>query len=141
MHTKRLRFHHLLCLPLFKGEGYSDDFSVNVQSVKELLESEGPTLRFVCSSDMICQSCPNRRKSGCALDDREGSVSDKDKRLADISGFEEDTELGYFDALKAVRRKMTAEDFTSLCGECRWNKMGLCSYEKWLENANALLNR
>ena len=49
--------------------------------------------------------------------------ADKDKRLADISGFEEDTELGYFDALKAVRRKMTAEDFTSLCGECRWNKM------------------
>ena len=35
-----LRFHHLLCLPLFQGKGYSDGFSVNMQSVKDRLESE-----------------------------------------------------------------------------------------------------
>ena len=47
-----LRFHHLLCLPLFQGKGYSDGFSVNMQSVKDRLESEDTAVRFVCRGDV-----------------------------------------------------------------------------------------
>ena len=72
-----LRFHHLLCLPLFQGKGYSDGFSVNMQSVKDRLESEDTAVRFVCSGDMICQHCPNRTEDGCLLDGCGGTVAQR----------------------------------------------------------------
>ena len=105
-----LRFHHLLCLPLFQGKGYSDGFSVNMQSMKDRLESEDTAVRFVCSevcrlSEIECHSVENYRS-----------------------------------ALTRLRSKMDKKAFDILCSECRWAKLGLCSFEKWREGVDGLLS-
>lgn len=63
-----LRYHHLLCLPRFIGEGYSNDFTRNMAEVKKRLESEGllangqwnlDALTLVEGPDQVCAACPN----------------------------------------------------------------------------------
>ena len=101
-----LRFHHLLCLPLFQGKGYSDGFSVNMQSVKDRLESEDTAVRFVCSGDMICQHCPNRTEDGCLLDGCGGTVAQKDSEVCRLSEIECHSVENYRSALTRLRSKM-----------------------------------
>ena len=98
-----LRFHHLLCLPLFQGKGYSDGFSVNMQSVKDRLESEDTAVRFVCSGDMICQHCPNRTEDGCLLDGCGGTVAQKDSEVCRLSEIECHSVENYRSALTRLR--------------------------------------
>jgi hypothetical protein len=135
-----LRFHHLLCLPLFQGKGYSDGFSVNMQSVKDRLESEDTAVRFVCSGDMICQHCPNRTEDGCLLDGCGGTVAQKDSEVCRFSEIECHSVENYRSALTRLRSKMDKKAFDILCSECRWAKLGLCSFEKWREGVDGLLS-
>lgn len=130
-----LRFHHLLCLPLFIGEGYSDDFSANMQYVKKFVETEDPRLRFICKGDMICENCPNRRPGGCALDSTDSTVADKDRRVSEILRLVISDGVSYSKALQAAHSLIDKRSFEDLCGDCRWFRQGLCSYEKWEENA------
>lgn len=134
-----LRFHHLLCLPLFKGKGYSDGFSVNMQAVKDRLEGSGEAVKLVCESDMICANCPNRLPKGCKLDGQDKTVSDKDRLVCELSGIEEKCGLSYFEALERLKSNMKKCDFERLCGECRWNKQGLCGYDEWLASVETVL--
>ena len=130
-----LRFHHLLCLPLFQGKGYSDGFSVNMQSVKDRLESEDTAVRFVCSGDMICQHCPNRTEDGCLLDGCGGTVAQKDSEVCRLSEIECHSVENYRSALTRLRSKMDKKAF-----DIRWAKLGLCSFEKWREGVDGLLS-
>lgn len=137
-----LRFHHLLCLPLFKGKGYSDGFSVNMQAVKDRLEGSGEVVRLVCESDMICANCPNRTQDGCELDGQGKRVADKDRLVGELSGIGMDNAssgISYYRALEMLKSNMKKCDFDRLCGECRWNKLGLCGYDEWLESVELVL--
>lgn len=130
-----LRFHHLLCLPLFVGEGYSDDFSANMRYIKEFVETEDPRLRFICTGDMICENCPNRRPGSCALDSTDSTVADKDRRVSEILSLGTSDGVSYSKALQTARSSIDKRIFEDLCGDCRWFRQGLCSFEKWAENA------
>jgi len=56
----KLRPHHLLCMRLFKGEGYSEKFTSNMQSCINVLTKDS-SQRFVLVGgyDDICLHCPN----------------------------------------------------------------------------------
>lgn len=77
-----LRYHHLLCLPRFVGEGYSDSFCANMAKVKAwLLASPGPLLspdgswnleglHLVEGPDMVCAACPNLVDGVCSSQEK-----------------------------------------------------------------------
>ena len=57
--------HHGMCLPFFRGEGYSGAFVENMTRMKKILE-ENPEICLVAGSDDICAACPNRLTESCA---------------------------------------------------------------------------
>ena len=82
-----LRFHHLLCLPLFEGKGYSDSFSANMAMIKGRVESTEEEITFICDFDSVCENCPNKSEKGCLLNGNGGEkIEDKDINIAKLLG-------------------------------------------------------
>lgn len=59
----KIRYHHLLCLPRFKGEGYSSSFCENMLSVKNRFDTE--EIELVDTCDDVCAECPNNIDGVC----------------------------------------------------------------------------
>lgn len=135
-----LRFHHLLCLPLFEGKGYSGDFSLNMSKIKSRAESTTETIKFICDFDSICEGCPNKSENGCLLNgDSEENIEDKDKYIANLLSADSGFAAPYGTALKLAAEKINKAEFENICGSCRWYRAGVCGYEKWTENVKKLM--
>lgn len=133
-----LRFHHLMCIPLFEGKGYSDVFSANMLRIKTCLEAKNSNVTLICGFDIVCENCPNKTEKDCLLDfDSSESgcskenIVDRDHLVSGIIGISEGSCIAYNKALEQARGKIGKEEFESICGKCRWFKAGVCSFEKW----------
>lgn len=63
-----IRYHHLMCIPRYKGEGYSSEFCENLERVKASLKDNNYIL--IDSCDDICRFCPNNINGRCADDEK-----------------------------------------------------------------------
>jgi len=128
-----LRIHHLLCIPLFVGEGYSDAFSENMtRIIQQLKEGEPSSLRTICAPDMICAGCPNLRKDGSCGNSKNNQVVQKDLHLAKVLEIKIDRHYTFQTLLHMAQEKLTKQIFDESCEKCEWYIQGLCSYEKWM---------
>lgn len=136
-----LRGHHMLCMQMFRGEGYSDGFSQGMTAVIGRIRSNPSSrVRLVRRPDEICANCPNLTgQDQCSLSNRD--VVKKDQGVFKTLGLKEDENgeicISYREALGLLRQNMTEEAFTEICGTCRWQKAGLCSWaflKECLEN-------
>lgn len=139
-----LRFHHLLCLPLFEGKGYSDKFSANMAGIKQFAENPENSkeeITFICNFDSVCENCPNKSETGCLLngDDKDG-IEDKDRYIAELLNVKDGFSTNYKSALKLAEENIHYDEFIKICGECRWYKAGICSFEKWKSNVEGVTN-
>ncbi|MDO4522768.1 MAG: DUF1284 domain-containing protein [Eubacteriales bacterium] len=138
---KVLRVHHVLCLPLFAGEGYSDGFSRNMSSVKSwLAEHMDDALDIVCAPDMICGDCPNLTKQRTCRDE-DNHVEIKDRRLVGVLGLDQPAIYSWRELLEIALREMTEERFLASCGNCEWFRQGLCCYSAWKKRAEEIVQR
>ena len=113
----RLRAHHLLCLPNFIGEGYSDAFCVNMAAQKRRLAEEG---RFVLASggDEICAACPNRRGGGCVSGEK---VARYDAAVSALLGLEPGRDYDAAALETRVRKEIFEKHrLGEVCGDCEW---------------------
>lgn len=138
---KKLRIHHLLCIPLFKGAGYSGAFCENMTEVIQKLKADRKQpLTAVTGPDVICEGCPNRMENGGCKNSAKGTgVSKKDARLAENMQIEEGNVYSFFELLKMAKERMTKEIFEASCKNCEWYGKGLCSFELWEENVKKFL--
>ena len=60
-----LRPHHGMCLAYFKGEGYSNGFTVHMAEMLKIFLS-GKRIRLHVDTDEICSACPNNEKGCCS---------------------------------------------------------------------------
>lgn len=130
----QLRAHHLLCSVLFEGKGYSETFTKNMTQIVEQLRS--PECAFVLQKkqDIICTDCPNLQADGsCGLD---AGIHDLDQTVLDFFGLTTEKSVNSKEVFHIIKEKITPEFFETCCGDCRWKKMGICSYEKYRENLN-----
>lgn len=111
-----------------------------MQSVKDRLEAEDTAVQLICGGDMICEHCPNRTEDGCLLDGSGGTVAQKDSEVCRLAEIDRQSVENYRNALLRLRNKMDKKSFDILCSECRWAKLGLCSFEKWREGVDELLS-
>lgn len=63
----------------------------------------------------------------CKLGDKD--VLQKDRLVLKYLGLEENKSYT-LDEIKGLVRNIKREQFEEICGGCRWNKAGYCSYEK-----------
>lgn len=59
----KLRYHHLMCIPRYRGNGYSEEFCENLNRIKKELKNNHYTLVEEC--DDVCLSCPNNINGKC----------------------------------------------------------------------------
>ncbi len=130
----RLRPHHLLCMRLFKGEGYSDEFACNMQSCIDVL-TKYPLQKFelVHGCDDICLQCPNLNDVFQCSQGNE-NVLQKDLFVLRTLNLNVAGNYSYSEINDRILREMTSADFKKCCSTCRWYEAGLCSYDDLILN-------
>lgn len=93
----KIRYHHLMCIPRYVGNGYSTEFCRNMERVKAAIEHNSYELTNGC--DEICKCCPNN-KDGICLDES------KVKR--------------YDEAVKDALKKEQPLLPERICSDCKW---------------------
>lgn len=132
-----LRIHHLLCIPLFVGHGYSGSFCENMaHMIRRLEENQDAPLTAVCGADMICAGCPNLTAEG-ACKSSGVQVEQKDAALAECFDIKPGCVYTYRTLRRMAAEKLTGEIFDGSCKNCEWYAQGLCSYEAWRKNITA----
>ena len=121
---KRLRGHHMFCATLFSGSGYDHAFAENMGRLIQDMQ-KGEEFQLVQGHDDVCSCCPNRDPDGCALGTDD--VSRRDASALEVTGLAPGQTLDW-DRLKERLGRLSETDFQHVCGECRWQKEGLCSY-------------
>lgn len=121
---KNIRGHHLFCMALFTGHGYSEEFTENMTSVIGDLKA-GEPLRLASGPDDICAACPNLlADGGCAHGTED--VRHRDQGAFTVLGAAPGGELTW----QQVRARLLEIDegqFETVCSNCRWAAEGLCS--------------
>lgn len=121
---KGIRGHHLFCMALFTGHGYSEAFAGNMARAIQDIKT-GEPLRLVRAPDDICACCPNLLPGGgCALGTED--VRRRDRAAFQVLGVSPGDELGWQQA-REMLLGVSGEGFQAVCGGCRWAKEGLCS--------------
>ena len=139
----KLRVHHLLCVPLYTGHGYSREFTDNMDHKAEQLRN-GCSILLQIQPDEICASCPNLCRtpgnSGkCSLDANE--VQTKDEKLMQALQIQDEQPYDAAALWTHIRQHMTREIFENACSGCSWYRRGYCSYEKYQAGLNRLTGR
>ncbi len=133
-----LRVHHLLCIPLYTGHGYSEEFAEHMSGQVERLRS-GVSVKLTTGPDIICSACPNlsRDKKSCCLD--LDHVKSKDEAL--LTALRLSTEQIYESRAlwEMVRENMTREIFETSCRNCDWYKQGYCNYTNYQKGIRSFL--
>lgn len=97
----------------------------------EELNMEDTKVKIVIEPDVICSACPNLTAQGvCRGDDNR--VVQKDAYLVEALKIPMEDEYNFLDLLRLVRGNMNEEIFEKACGNCRWKRTGVCSYDKWV---------
>ncbi len=131
----RLRGHHLFCLSLFAGKGYSGDFVKNMRNIQKQQETDGSFLLLERDDD-VCLACPNLLPGSRCLLGTE-NVLDRDRAAIEVLGLAAG-ELYRWGEIAERLAGITEEEFEVVCGKCRWKAEGLCSREKLIEAGKRL---
>lgn len=121
----RLRPHHGLCLPFFRGKGYSGAFVENMTAVKTAME-ENPLIELVRGGDHICAACPNFTQGKCRDEEK---VTRYDREVLRLCGLEPGQSMPYRDFVRRVREAILRKGLReTVCGDCQWT--ALCREEE-----------
>ena len=128
MHDLHLRPHHLLCMQLFCGYGYSAAFSEQMRSIISSLRTcPAQRISLVFGPDDLCRACPHLKDGACSMGD--ASVLSMDHAAARALSLHEASYT--YDALRRkLRCDLTRSGFERCCGSCSWYEKGVCSYAK-----------
>lgn len=121
----RLRGHHLFCATLFQGCGYDQAFTDRMRQTLSRLEAGEPFV-LCCEGDVLCGACPHRVENGCALGTED--VLRRDRAALEAVGLSPGQELTY-SQMGFLLGGVGEQQWLSVCGGCRWQKEGLCSWE------------
>lgn len=122
----KLRGHHIFCTALFSGHGYDERFTEKMGSIISQWQ-RGENACVVTCADEVCSACPNLTENGgCTLGT--DNVFTRDTAALRVLGLCENQPLSWSEAGKLLSQ-ISEEDFQAVCGNCRWQQEGLCSFE------------
>lgn len=120
----RLRPHHLFCATLFQGTGYDEAFTARMEEALAAL-SRGEPFTLCTGPDSLCAACPHHQGEACALGTRDVLCRDGAAlRAVGLAPGE------WLPAQAGERlRQVARPQWEAVCGGCRWQREGLCSWE------------
>ncbi len=152
-----LRAHHLICMPMYSGHGYSGTFCEHMSRTIEKIRTTDEPIRVLASPDEVCICCPNllpavpeeesTRKEKpetelpghqCRYCEHEEKTSRKDQRLMEELRLECGQTYSQAEIRQHLDECFTEEVFEISCGKCSWREQGLCSFELWKRNTRML---
>ena len=78
----KLRAHHLLCIPMYQGKGYSEGFCSHMEDMIGRIKAGEAEFLISASPDDICAGCPHLcSDSGGLACEEEKKISQKDMEL------------------------------------------------------------
>lgn len=116
----QLRPHHLLCIQLFEGKGYSPEFTDNMYEViNRLTDSSDIMLNSSC--DTLCSKCPNSKGNVCETEEK---IRIYDTNVLNTCSLEQ----GYvysWDYASEIAKKQILEKgiIQDICIDCGWKNI------------------
>ncbi|MBS6397578.1 MAG: DUF1284 domain-containing protein [Clostridiales bacterium] len=132
-----LRAHHLICMPMYSGHGYSQEFCVHLEQCIEKIRNTEEPIRVLSSPDEVCAHCPNLLEL-CREEER---TSRKDRKLLKALGLECGQTYSKEEIYICLSQHFTETVFEPSCGKCSWREQGLCSHELWREKSRELFQK
>ena len=121
-----LRPHHFLCLALFRGEGYSDAFTRNMEEVSKSLKLGTARARIAGGADDICRRCPKNRGGECETEEKASRFDRAVAELCGLSARPAGHEVLWSEVQAAVFESILgAGKLDEVCADCSWHS--ICS--------------
>lgn len=119
-----LRPHHILCIQNYKGEGYSFEFTKNMDKIVENLKSNSmQEIKITFSTDDVCSKCPNKQGEDlCISNYKVKFIDNKVIKYLDLK--EEVYRYEYL--INLLKEAINRNSFKDICGQCEWYKKGIC---------------
>ena len=108
--------------------------------VERLRKDPDEELFLVAEPDMICANCPNRTEMNECVHNH-NRVVNKDRRVIEFFGLEENRVYTYREMCRHARAAMNMDFFMENCGKCDWRKQGLCKYEDLLAQLDRCIEK
>ena len=108
--------------------------------VERLRKDPDEELLLVAEPDMICANCPNRTETNECVHNH-NRVVNKDRRVIEFFGLEENRVYTYREMCRHARAAMNMDFFMENCGKCDWRKQGLCKYEDLLAQLDRCIEK
>ncbi|MDR2830345.1 MAG: DUF1284 domain-containing protein [Methanobrevibacter sp.] len=132
----KLRAHHLLCLQGYRGQGYDENFKINLENIIYHLKIN-PNVIVLKSSDDICSHCPNLKDDKCCLNLgkydnnlRKEKIENSNKEIIEMDsavikkiGMIENKLYNIDDLYVNINNSLERIDgLKDICGSCIWIK-------------------
>lgn len=126
----QLRPHHLLCIQLFEGKGYSPEFVKNMFDTIDRLNSN-PDIMLTSTCDTLCSECPNSKGPVCITEEK---IQTYDKNVLKETHLEEGKIYKWNDASRIAADLILDKGIIQeVCVDCGWKD--IC-YKKAEERRN-----
>lgn len=124
-HHITIRPHHFLCLPGYKGYGYSKEHANSWDRLSQsLAQYPNMKLKIVKGRDTLCEKCPNNGESG--VNCNENFLKKLDEKVKKLLGLDEKKIYRYDEILDKLKDLLDPKKHAELCGDCGWREYGLC---------------
>lgn len=122
----KLRGHHVFCTALFSGHGYNEAFTEKMRAIISNWKT-GEAAILSAEPDEVCSACPNHQADGgCKLGTE--NVLYRDNSALRVLRLNSGDRLTWKQA-GTLLSEITEQDFQAVCGDCMWQREGLCSFE------------
>ncbi len=118
----KLRGHHLLCTLAYKGLGYSEEFTKNMDKIVHELKNEDVTIELINKVDDVCEKCPSKINNECEV---ESKVVNMDNKTIEALQLKKDT-YTYKEIKCNIQKNITEEIIDCICGKCEWYSTANC---------------
>lgn len=116
----KIRAHHGLCTYFFRDFGYDDNFSKNMSSMIEFLNTN-PKVKIVSETDLICEKCPENSYGICKSSEK---VLSFDSKVLEFTGVNSGTLINWFEFKNLCIQNIIEKDKRKLIyNTCSWNEI------------------
>ena len=122
-----IRAHHLVCIPRFKGGGYSKKFRENLFSIqKRIRKNPDIEIKITRSCDEICHTCPFKKGNKCLKKKSSNYwIRVQDNKIIKKLNIKENKKWRARDVFNQSIKKIKNKELKKICGECEFLKFCL----------------
>jgi len=118
---KKIRAHHLLCIPRFYSGGYNNEFAQNMKKIcLQIRKNPNRKLKVVIGkSDDICNKCPYLSNGNCIQSEKIGKwVISQDKKVAKHLKLKQNSAHKAKEIFNLAMDKVNPKNIREICKNC-----------------------